>query len=74
MAFDLNKLMATIEAATRVARVAVALAEEVAESFSPADQDTLRVRLMELREQNEEGFNRLQVKLAILAAEAKADG
>ena len=74
MALDLNKLMATIEAATRVARVAVALAEEVAESFSPADQDTLRVRLIELREQNEEGFERLQAKLAKLIDEGRSDG
>ncbi len=64
MAFDINKLMATIEAATRVARVAVSLAEEVAEALSPADQSTLHARLIELREQNEEGFERLQTKLA----------
>jgi hypothetical protein len=72
MSFDVTKLLSTIEAATRVARVAVALAEDVAESFSPADQDTLRVRLMELREQNEEGFERLQAKLAKLIAEGKS--
>lgn len=74
MTFDLNKLLSTIEAASRVYNVAVSLAEDAALTISPADQAVLRERLMELREQNEEGFDRLQAKLLKVMNEGGING
>jgi hypothetical protein len=69
MAVDFNKLLATIEAASRVFNVAISLAEDTALALGKSEQAMLRTRLMELREQNEEGFDRLQVKLARIIKE-----
>ena len=74
MGFNLNKLLATIEAASRVYNTAVSVAEDAALTLGTADQGTLRVRLIELREQNEEGFDRLQRKLALLIKEGNQNG
>lgn len=74
MPFDLNKLLGTIEAASRVYNAVVSLTEDAALIISPADQGLLRNRLMELREQNEEGFDRLQAKLLKLMNEDGIDG
>jgi hypothetical protein len=74
MAVDLNKLLATIEAASRVYEVAKSLVEDAAILLGKNDQDALRVRMMELREQNEEGFERLQAKLAQLMQEGGING
>lgn len=74
MAVDLNKLLATIEAASRVYEVAKSLAEDAAIALGKNDQDALRIRMMELREQNEEGFDRLQAKLARIMQEGGNDG
>ena len=74
MAVDLNKLLATIEAASRVYQVAISLAEDAAIALDKNDRDALRIRMMELREQNEEGFDRLQVKLARIMQEGEING
>lgn len=74
MAVDLHKLLATIEAASRVYEIAKSLAEDAATALGKNDQGALRVRMMELREQNEEGFERLQDKLARLIKEGGNDG
>ena len=74
MAVDFHKLLATIEAASRVYEIAKSLAEDVATALGKNDQGALRVRMMELREQNEKGFYRLQDKLARLIKEGGNDG
>lgn len=65
---DLNRILATIEAAQRVYASVVALAEDAAQALSTSDQGELRNKLMDLREQNEEGFARLDAKLAAAIA------
>lgn len=74
MAVNLNKLLSTIEAASRVYQVAISLAEDAAMALGKNEQDALRARMMELREQNEEGFERLQAKLAHLMQEGGING
>ena len=74
MAVDLNKLLATIEAASRVYNVAISLAEDFAKAFNKNDRDALRERMMELREQNDEGFERLQAQLAGVMQEGGING
>jgi polyhydroxyalkanoate synthesis regulator protein len=74
MAFDVHKLLSTIEATERVARSAMALVDDVLENFSPADQVTLRSRLVELREEREKDFERLQGKLAKLMLQESNNG
>lgn len=66
MAFDAGKLIDTIETAMRIAHTVVTLAEDTVEALSPADQSEFRRRLIELRAENEAGFDRLQAKLAKL--------
>lgn len=66
MRADLNKILATIEAAQRVYATVLSLAETAALAMSKDDQQELRRKLMELRAENEEGFPRLDRKLADL--------
>jgi hypothetical protein len=75
MAVDLQKLLSVVEAASHVFRAAMEVAGDAAMAADPTvDQVELKARLMALREQNEQGFERLQGKLeAIIAAGESAD-
>ena len=69
MGFDLEKLLATVEAASRLGRIVTDIISDASETLSETDQGALRERLIDLRAENEKGFRSLDDKLAALIRE-----
>ena len=66
MAFDLEKLVSSVDVLSRAYTVFRDLISEASETLSDADQGALRERLIDLRAENEKGFLALDEKLAAL--------
>jgi hypothetical protein len=74
VAVDLEKLLATVEAASRLGRIATDLISDASEGFSEADQSALRAVIRKLRAENQKGFLSLDGKLAALIAQGGEGG
>lgn len=73
MAFDLEKLLSTVEAASRAYKIVTELVSDAALTLSNEDQGALRIRLIALREENEKGFRSLDDRLAALIVQGGGD-
>jgi hypothetical protein len=69
---DVQALLNTVEAASRVFRVAVDLVEDVTPSFARAEQVQLHTQIARLRLENDEGLSRLYEKVVALAGGSDA--
>ena len=63
MSLDLAKLLHLVETASATMSAAQSIAADAVMLLSPAEQDTLRVRLASLQQENDVGHQRLQDKL-----------